>query len=135
MNRSLYKILIFSIISVLTSCSERVEDKRMNIGFSQGLGGHPWREAMNHSMEVQASLHSNIDLNIQKAENDVLKQVEDIRSMIEKNMDVIIVSPIEPDTLVPIIEEAYSKGIPIVLLDRKLIQISIPHISVQIMLK
>lgn len=120
MNSSVTRIILFLIISILTSCSQKTEEKRINIGFSQGLGGHPWREAMNHSMEVQASLYSNIDLNILKAEGVAHQQVEDIRSMIEKNMDVIIVSPIEPDTLVPIIEEAYAKGIPIVLLDRKI---------------
>lgn len=120
MKSSLSRVLLFSIIAVLISCSETIEEKRINIGFSQGLGGHPWREAMNHSMEVQASLYSNIDLNIQKAEGVVQKQVEDIRSMIDNKVDVIIISPIEPDTLVPIIEEAYSKGIPVVLLDRKI---------------
>jgi signal transduction histidine kinase/AraC-like DNA-binding protein len=40
--------------------------------------------------------------------------------MIQDGTDVIIISPIEPDTIVNVIKRAYDKGIPIILIDRKI---------------
>ena len=60
----------------MTACKEiSPKSEQIEIGFSQGLGNHPWREAMNHSMEIQASLHSDVNLTIFKAENSVKKQI------------------------------------------------------------
>ncbi|MCT2406078.1 substrate-binding domain-containing protein [Chryseobacterium antibioticum] len=92
----------------------------MRIGFSQGLGNHPWRDAMNHSMQIQASLHPNIDLTVMKADKSVKKQIADIQKMIDGKADIIIISPIDSQSLVPIVEKAYAKGIPVILLDRKI---------------
>ena len=75
---------------------------------------------MNHSMEIQASLHSDIDLTIHKADGSVQRQITDIQNMMDDGTDVIIISPINPDSLVPIVTKAYKKGIPIILLDRKI---------------
>ena len=58
-------IVLFILLILVTACkdSSKKSDKIV-IGFSQGLGNHPWRQAMNHSMEIQASLHSNVQLTI-----------------------------------------------------------------------
>lgn len=118
-NNLIKLLLLFFIVSSL-ACKSDESSHQINIGFSQGLGGHPLREAMNHSMEIQASLHSNVNLTIYKAENNTMTQIKDIQKMIDLKMDVIIVSPIDPDSISPIIEKAYDKGIPIIILDRKI---------------
>jgi len=102
-----YRMLFLLFFLVFFSCrkSQKTSDK-ISIGFSQGLGNHPWRLAMNHSMEIQASLHSEVELNIQKAESSVNKQVQDIQKMIDRKVDVIIISPIDPESLVPVVEKA-----------------------------
>ena len=112
---------IFLLLIVMTACKDASKKSdKIVIGFSQGLGNHPWRQAMNHSMEIQASLHSNVQLSISKAEGSVKKQIADIQKMIDQNVDVIIISPIEPDSIAPIVEKAYSKKIPVILVDRKI---------------
>ncbi|MDW8549131.1 substrate-binding domain-containing protein [Epilithonimonas ginsengisoli] len=114
-------IVLFILLILVTACkdSSKKSDKIV-IGFSQGLGNHPWRQAMNHSMEIQASLHSNVQLTISKAEGSVKKQIADIHKMIDQNIDVIIISPIEPNSIVPIVKKAYSRKIPVILVDRKI---------------
>ncbi|MCB0470349.1 MAG: substrate-binding domain-containing protein, partial [Flavobacteriaceae bacterium] len=118
-NHPIKCVLLLFLVSFL-ACKSNKNSHKINIAFSQGLGSHPLRTAMNHSMEIQASLHEDVNLAIYKAENNIKKQIEDIQKSIDFNADVIIVSPIDPDSISPIIEKAYEKGIPIIILDRKI---------------
>ena len=43
----------------------------------------------------------------------------DIEKFIKDKVDVIIVSPFESDSIVPVIEKAKTKGIPVIIVDRK----------------
>ncbi|MGC4128128.1 MAG: substrate-binding domain-containing protein [Bergeyella sp.] len=115
-----YKIflLLFFLLSSCRKSSETAD--KIVIGFSQGLGNHPWRTAMNRSMEIQASLHQEVELDVEKAEGDVNKQIRDIGKMIDNEVDVIIISPIDRNSLIPVVEKAFSKKIPVILLDRKI---------------
>ena len=69
--------LLFSLLFL--GCKNDIGSNKLKIGFSQGLGNHPWRDAMNHSMKIQASLYSDIELKILKAEGSIKKQTEDIQ--------------------------------------------------------
>ncbi|MGS0527047.1 substrate-binding domain-containing protein [Zobellia nedashkovskayae] len=71
------------------------------------------------SMRTQASLYPEIKLSIYEARNGVPKQIEDIEKMITEEFDIIIVSPLSPEQIAPSINKAYNKGIPVVLIDRK----------------
>ena len=109
------------ILLILSACKNDSEKSdKINIGFSQGLGSHPWRQSMNHAMEIQASLHSEVQLSISKAEGSVKKQIQDIQKMIDSRVDIIIISPIEPNSLIPLVEKAYEQKIPVILVDRKI---------------
>lgn len=92
---------------------------KYDIGFSQCLGSHPWRVAMNESMQLKASLNSDIALQITQAEADIALQIKQIESMIAAGKDAIIVSPLDADSLVPVLNKAFAKNIPIILIDRK----------------
>ncbi|MFG6685206.1 substrate-binding domain-containing protein [Mariniflexile sp. HNIBRBA6329] len=105
---------------LIFGCSNTSKAKKYKIGFSQCISDHPWRESMNHSMQVQASLSPEFELKIFEANNNLELQIEQIRTMISGNYDVIIVSPMLSDKLVPVISEAFDKGIPVILIDRKI---------------
>ena len=75
---------------------------------------------MNHSMMVQTSLYPNINLKISEANRSVEKQIAQIEDFIEEDVDVLLVSPLETEKIVPVIERAYNKGIPVILIDRKI---------------
>ncbi|WP_228238366.1 substrate-binding domain-containing protein [Allomuricauda sp. M10] len=107
------------ILLVLSSCREKATPQ-IRIGFSQCISNHVWREAMNENMKLEALLNPSVSLKIYEAQESVEKQIEDIEQMIRENMDAIIVSPLQPESIVPVIEKAYDKGIPVILIDRKI---------------
>ncbi|MBA0884500.1 substrate-binding domain-containing protein [Flavobacterium undicola] len=120
MLRKVSFIVILGFISVLNSCKSSEEDKEeLSIGFSQCINQDVWRISMNHEMTVEASLHPEVNLKIYNANRKVKKQIQDIERMIQNNVDVIIVSPFESDSIVPVIEKAGVKGIPVIIVDRK----------------
>ena len=118
-----FNILIpitFIFLIFVGGCSNTSEVKKYKIGFSQCISKDDWRKSMDHEMKVEASLNSEIDLNIFQANGDVELQKSQIEFMIDNDYDVIIISPLRAKPLVPIIDKAYDKGIPIIIVDRKI---------------
>lgn len=120
MLRKVSFIVILGFLGILTSCKSSEEGKdTVSIGFSQSVGDDIWRTSMNHAMVVEASLHPGTNLTIYNANRKSSKQISDIQKFIDTKMDVIIVSPFESDSIVPVIEQARAKGIPVIIVDRK----------------
>lgn len=114
-------LIVFILMIGLISC-ENYSDKssKIKIGFSQSISeDDSWRKSMDNSMKVEASLHPEIDLSIYNANSSSKKQISDIETMIDNNMDVIIIAPLGNDSITPVIDKAFKKGIPIIILDRK----------------
>lgn len=115
------RICILLILITLFSCdSNDNRKKNISIGFSQSINNDIWRKSMDHAMEVEASLHPDVKLTIYNADRNVKKQIRDIDKMIEQGMDVIIIAPYESDSIIPVIEKANLKGIPVIIVDRKI---------------
>lgn len=120
MLRKLSYIIQISFFLLLCSCNSNTKDKpTISIGFSQCINNDIWRKSMDHAMEVEASLHPEVKLTIYNANRQAKKQISDIEKFINDNVDVIIISPYESDSIVPVIEKAYAKGIPVIIIDRK----------------
>jgi signal transduction histidine kinase/DNA-binding response OmpR family regulator len=120
MKRGALFILLLNFIILQCSCNSSDKDKRkISIGFSQSVGDDIWRKSMNHAMEVEASLHPEVNLTIYNAHHLAKKQISDVEKFINSNVDVIIISPFESDSIVPVIEKAQSRGIPVIMVDRK----------------
>ena len=112
--------LFFAILTLCFSCTKDHDEKKYRIGFSQCISKDDWRKAMDHEMIVEASLNEDIDLTIFQANEDIEIQKSQIETMINDGFDVIIISPLRPDPLVSLIEKAYDKGIPVIIVDRKI---------------
>ncbi len=105
---------------LMISCNQLQEDKRIKIGFSQGMTTDDWRKQMNKFMLIEASLHPGVDLTILDARDNVNNQIDDIEKLIRAKADVIIVSPIQSEPLVRVAKESMKAGIPILVVDRKI---------------
>ena len=107
MTRSIFfYILLLNFVFLQTSCnSTSTEEREISIGFSQSVGNDLWRVSMNHAMEVEASLHPHVNLTIYNAHHQAKKQILDIEKFIDNKVDVIIISPFESDSIVPVIEK------------------------------
>ena len=114
------KILIFLSLVFFFSCTTEKKVKKYKIGFSQCISKDDWRKSMDHEMKIEASLNAEIDLTIFQANGDIELQNSHIEYMFNNGFDVIIISPLRTEPLVPIIEKAYDKGIPVIIVDRKI---------------
>ena len=105
------------------SVTEKVEkpEVRWVIGMSQCNLGEPWRVQMNHDIKMAAEEHPEIKMIFKDAQNDSLKQRSQIEEYISAGVDVIIVSPKEAAPLTPPVAAAYEKGIPVIVLDRRVL--------------
>ncbi len=110
---------LFLLVLMLNSCKNEEDKDEILIGFSQSINHDIWRKSMEHSMEIEAALHPNVKLKIYNANRKSKKQIKDIERFIEEKVDAIIVSPFESDSIIPVIEKANAKGIPVIVVDRK----------------
>ena len=111
-----YLCLSLLLSFFIVSCSNTGPE--YNIGVSQ-CSQDEWREQQNLEMTIEASLNDNINLEIRSVNDDNQKQIDDIEYFIKSKKDLIIVSPNEAAAITPIVEKAYSMGIPVVVIDRK----------------
>ncbi|WP_207434830.1 hybrid sensor histidine kinase/response regulator transcription factor [Sabulibacter ruber] len=112
--------LFLLVSSLFVSCNQAEETKEFTIGFSQCTEGDAWRKAMHKEMLREASFHPEFDLQIKDARNSNAEQVKHIREFIDQKVDLLIVSPNEAEPITPVVEEAFEKGIPVILVDRKI---------------
>jgi ribose transport system substrate-binding protein len=91
------------------------------IGMSQCNLGEPWRVQMNLDIKNEAEKHPEINVTYKDAQNDSLTQRSQIEEYINAGVDLIIVSPKEAAPLTPPIAAAYEKGIPVIVLDRRVL--------------
>lgn len=91
------------------------------IGMSQCNLGEPWRVQMNADIRKAAAAHPEIEVVFKDAQNDTLMQRGQIEEFISSGVDLLIVSPKEAAPLTPPVAEAYRQGIPVIILDRRVL--------------
>jgi ribose transport system substrate-binding protein len=76
---------------------------------------------MNADIKAAAEKHPDIRVIFKDAQNDTLKQRAHIEEFINAGVDAIIISPKEAAPLTPPVARAYQAGIPVIVLDRRII--------------
>ena len=114
---SLYLLSFMLQSCLLTSCDHGEEQKLFRIGVSQCSGGH-WRQKQNNEMLRELLLQEQATLEIRCADDQEVKQIEDIQYFMDNHFDIIVVSPNTAAALTDVIAKAYRKGIPVLLFDR-----------------
>ena len=83
-----------------------------------GAVGNGWREAMICSAKAQAVKSGNVSsVTVNNRDTDAAGQLADIRDLIAKNVNIILINPSSPDALNPAIEEATRQGHRVVAID------------------
>ena len=106
-------------VFVFVSCNKK-EILNYKIGFSQTGLEDDWRKSMNQSMKIQVGFYPDIELVILDGEDNITKQINDIKKLIKEDIDILIVSPIKSEPITSVVEKAYKKGIPVIIVDRKI---------------
>ena len=115
--------LFFILLNILNwvSCNEPSSSPILyKIGFSQCGNTDSWRIEMEAGMQRELSFSPEISMITEDGNGNSQTQIRQIQSLIDKKVDLIIVSPNEADPLTPIVEKAYNAGIPVILIDRRI---------------
>lgn len=110
--------IAIAILSLSLSCSSE-RDKVFTIGVSQ-CSEDLWRETVNNEIRREASFRQTMNVIIKSVKDDSDAQIRDIKDLVSQGVDLLVVSPNESKTLTPIISEVFKKGIPVILLDRRI---------------
>lgn len=112
---------VFLYLSLLILCFAcKNEAPRYSIGVSQ-CSEDEWRSRMNQEILREATFYEDVAVEIRTVKDNTEQQKEDIRYFIEKGVDLIMVAPNEEAPMTEIIEEAYDKGIAIIVFDRNIL--------------
>ncbi len=103
-----------------TDIVEKIKPK-WTIGMSQCNLGEPWRVQMNLDIKNTSKKYPEIKVIFKDAQNNSLKQRAQIEEYSSAGVDLIIVSPKEAAPLTPPVAAAFDKGIPVIVLDRRVL--------------
>ena len=118
MKHSCYYISLFFCLFLCLSCSP--ERPRYVIGVSQ-CSDDEWRHQQNMEMMREAGFYRDLQVVIRTAKDDSERQIQDIRRFLDEGVDLLVVSPNEAEPITPVVEEAYDRGIPVIVVDRKIL--------------
>ena len=112
------KTIFFLILvaAMLASCSGGKVKYR--IGVSQ-CSEDIWREKQNAELRMGAYLHDSVELMFAAAYDSDKRQIQQIDSLVNEGIDLLIVAPNQVQTISPAIDRAYDKGIPVIVFERK----------------
>lgn len=110
--------VIFLVIIFFSACHTKITKHK--IGISQLGDTDEWRKEMKESIDRELVFYPDVEIIYRQADYNSLKQVEQIRELLSYNIDVLIVSPYEAAPLTPAIEEAYKKGVKVIVVDRNI---------------
>ncbi len=111
--------LTIFFLGTFTSCQIIKPEKKYVIGFSQCTSGDTWRKTMEAEMKREAGFHPALELIIRDAKGNNELQISQIEAFISQKIDLLIVSPNEAAPITPVVEKAFTLGIPVIIVDRR----------------
>lgn len=103
-----------------TSSTPNASSPQCVIGMSQCNLGEPWRVQMNADVKAAADKHPELKVIFKDAQNDTLQQRAQIEEFVSARVNLLIVSPKEAQPLTEPVAHAMEAGIPVIVLDRRL---------------
>lgn len=116
-HNTFYLFTLCALCLLLTACGR--ERARFLIAVSQ-CSDDEWRTQMNKEIRREALFYPGVEVDIRSAGDDNARQTADIEHFIDQKADLIVVAPNEAEALTPAIEKARDKGIPVLLVDRRI---------------
>lgn len=71
-------------------------------------------------MQRELSFHPGVELIYKQADDNSRLQVQQVKELLAQGIDLLIISPNEARPLTPVVEAVYDKGIPVIVVDRKI---------------
>ena len=111
-----HTLFIIILLAIISSCS--TGDKKYRIGVSQ-CSDDIWRDKQNTELKMAAYFHDNVELKFAAAYDSDQRQIQQIDSLVNEGIDLLIVAPNQIATISPAIDRTFEKGIPVIVFERK----------------
>lgn len=109
---------IFICLSILTTLVACTGGQSYKIAVSQCASGQ-WREKVNREMLAAQHLYDqNVRVSIVDAQDDPTRQIQQIDSLSQTDIDLLVVAPTESAPMAEAIARVKAKGIPVIFFDR-----------------
>lgn len=109
-------LFLFSMTFLMEGCQH--QRRHYVVGVSQ-CSEDSWRTKLKEEIDIATYFNEGVTVRYATANDDEKLQERQINEMVEAGIDVLIVSPQQIGELSDAIDNAYDKGIPVVLFDRK----------------
>ena len=116
MNKQLLGGLLLALLLTILGCAN--PKPHYIIGVSQ-CSADIWREKQNAELRMGAYCRENVELRFAAAHDSDERQVQQIDSLVDSGIDLLIVAPNQVKTISSAIDRAYDKGIPVIVFERK----------------
>lgn len=115
--RGLWGLILAALLIILVASGAWAEEKRIVIGYSvQDLGNQYW-QLVAQGVKDRAAELGNIDVIVLDARTDPGRQLAQVEDLIQQKVDVILLSPWDPDPGGSCVEAANKANIPVIVLD------------------
>ncbi len=109
------KFLIAAGVASLMSTTAMAE----TVGVSMALFDDNFLTVLRNGMIEYAEGQDGVDIQVEDAQNDVGKQLNQIQNFIASGVDAIVVNPVDTDATVAMTQAAANAGIPLVFVNRQ----------------
>ena len=109
-------LLLGWCVILMIACSG--EKPHYVIGVSQ-CSEDIWRSWQNAEMVMESNFHDGVELRFATALDDSERQIQQIDSLVDSGIQLLIVAPNQKSSVTSAIDRAYDKGIPVIVFERK----------------
>ncbi|QEN09806.1 sugar ABC transporter substrate-binding protein [Oceanispirochaeta crateris] len=118
MKKVLLVITMVLCILGFAAATGQQDNGKIRVGASVLTSSHPFYQAIKVALEEEAAAQD-VDLTVTVADQDLNRQLSSIEDFINKNVDVIIITPVDSDGVKGAVLKAQSAGIPVITVDIK----------------
>jgi len=104
------------LVTICWGCSR--QQPRYVIGVSQ-CSEDIWRDKQNAELRMGTYFQEGVELRFTAAYDSDERQVQQIDSLLQTGIDLLIVAPNQLQTITPAIDKAYDSGVPVIVFERK----------------
>ncbi|MFR9565048.1 MAG: substrate-binding domain-containing protein [Rikenellaceae bacterium] len=115
MNRIKLTLIYTLLLLLFVGCQSG--HREVVIGVSQSIDDS-WHRQLSSELRAEAQYFEGLNIEVKYANGESSYQIEQIEAFIESEVDMLVISPNDKESLVPVIERAYNSRIPIIIVNR-----------------
>jgi len=118
------KQAFFATLAVLfmhISAPAHAADHTFIVGFPQDNMSNDWRRAQVMAVKKVLDQHPDVKFIYTDAQGDTAKNIQDIEDLVDQGINLLMLIPRDAQAMTPVIAQVHAKGIPVVLLTRRIL--------------